>query len=239
MGRAMANLFAKEGAKIVAGEWNAKTLDEVVVEVKAAGGEITGVQGNVAVQAEAEGLVDKAVATYGRLDVLCNNAGVMDNFGGVGMVTDDVWTRVIGINLFGPMYTTRRAIPIMLKQESGSLIYTASLAGLGGGSAGVAYTTSKHGLLGLMRNTAWTYITHGIRANAICPGGVVTNIGTSMDQTKLDHVSMARYTPVHALYPATLEAIDIANLALFLASDESRYINGQAIAADAGATIAV
>lgn len=234
MGRSMANLFAKEGAKIVAGEWNAKTLDEVVAEVKAAGGEITGVQGNVAVQADAEGLVAKAVAKYGRLDVLCNNAGVMDVFAGVAEMTDEIWTRVIGVNVNGPMYATRKAVPVMVQQGGGSIVMTASVAGLGGGAAGAAYTTSKHALVGLMRSTAWMYALKGIRCNAICPGGVETNIMTSVDQTKIDPAGMARMQVGQAIIPAFLKPIDIANVALFLASDESRYLNGQAIAVDGG-----
>jgi NAD(P)-dependent dehydrogenase (short-subunit alcohol dehydrogenase family) len=116
MGRAMALLFAQEGAKIVAGEWNATTLDAVVAEVCKAGGEITGVSVNVANKAEAEALIDAAVAKYGRLDVLCNNAGVMDLNQGVGEVSDEIWRRVLSINLGGPMYLTRRTVPIMIKQ---------------------------------------------------------------------------------------------------------------------------
>ncbi|HZQ06967.1 MAG TPA: SDR family NAD(P)-dependent oxidoreductase, partial [Anaerolineae bacterium] len=138
MGRAMANLFAKEGAKIIAGEWNDKTLAEVVAEVRGAGGELTGFQVNVAKQAEAEQWIDQASQTYGRLDILVNNAGVMDLNQGVGEVTDAIWERVLSINLDGPMYLSRRAIPLMVKQGGGVIINIASVAGLGGGSAGVA-----------------------------------------------------------------------------------------------------
>lgn len=234
MGREMAKLFAKEGAKIVAGEWNAKTLDEVVAEVKGAGGEITGMQGNVAVQAESEGLVAKAVEVYGRLDALCSNAGVMDQFAGVGEMTDDVWNRVMGINLNAGMYLSRKAVPIMIAQGGGAIIYTASGASLGGGKAGAAYTTSKHAIIGLMRSTAWMYAQKGIRANAICPGGTATNIMTSVDMAKLEPFGVTRTMNLATLAPAYLNPIEIANLALFLASDEARFINGQAIAADGG-----
>lgn len=236
MGRAMAELFSQEGAKVVAGEWNAKSLDDVVGAIRGVGGEITGVQGNVAVKADAEKIVDTAKDTYGRIDVLCNNAGVMDHNHGVGDLPDEMWERVLGINLNGPMYLTRRAIPHMLEQGGGSIINTASVAGLSGAAAGVAYTTSKHGLIGLTKNTAWLYAQRGIRCNAICPGGVETNIMASIDPTKMDPVASARLQVFYNTMPAALKPHDIAHMALFLASDESRFINGQAIAADAGWT---
>ena len=234
MGRAMAILFAKEGASVVAGDWNAKRLDEVVSQIKAEGGTIVGAQGNIADKASAEALVDLALSTYGRLDILVNNAGVMDYMQGVGELSDDVWHRVLSINLEGPMYTMRRAIPHMLQQGGGSIINISSTAGISGAAAGAAYTVSKHGVVGLTRNTAWMYATKGIRCNAICPGGTKTNIAETMPQDKLDMAGAARAGAYAALIPAMLEPEDIAMLALFLASDESRHINGTIIPADAG-----
>lgn len=238
MGRAMANLFAAEGAKIVAGEWMEKTLAEVVAEVRSSGGEITGVKANVADQKEAETIISSAVQTYGRLDVLCNNAGVMDQNAGVGEVTNAIWERVLSINLYGPMYLTRRAVPVMRQNGGGSIINTASVAALEGAAAGVAYTVSKHGLVGLTRNTAWRYWPDGIRCNAIAAGAVETNIRESIDVTKMDPEGSKRWGVYYQLIPGQLKAIDIANLALFLASDESKMINGAIIPADAGWTAA-
>ncbi len=234
MGRAMANLFAKEGAKVVVGEWNETTMAEVIAEVKAAGGEIMGVKINIANKDESEGLVNTAVSTYGRLDVLCNNAGVMDHNAGVGEVTDEIWQRVFGINLYGTMYMTRRAVQVMSAQGGGSIVNIASVAGLAGGVAGVAYTAAKHAIVGLTKNTAWMYAPKGIRCNAICPGAVATNIQASMDMTKIDAYGSGRLNLGYATIPGTLQPLDIANLALFLASDDSRYINGAIIPADAG-----
>ena len=238
MGRAMASLFATEGAKIVAGEWVGKRLDEVVTSVREAHGEITGVEGNIAVREDAEALVDAAVSTYGRLDILCNNAGVMDHNEGVGEVSDDMWRRIMGINLDGPMFATRRAVPIMIGQGGGSIINTASVAGVRGAAAGAAYTVSKHGLVGLTRSTAWMYAMKGIRCNSIIAGGTRTNIFDSMDMTKLDPEGTERTALYASCVPAFLEPMDIAYLALFLASDESRHINGANIPADAGWTVA-
>jgi NAD(P)-dependent dehydrogenase (short-subunit alcohol dehydrogenase family) len=234
MGRAMAILFAAEGAKLAVNDYNATTLKETVSAVQAEGGEIIGVQGNVAVQADAESLIDAALDTYGRIDVLCNNAGVNDLFQRVGELTNEAWERVIGINLNGPMFTSRRVVPIMVKQGGGSIINIASAASLGGGPAGVAYTVSKHGVLGLTRSTAWMYINEGIRCNAICPGGVVTNIPESSDMTKADPGCMDRILLYVSIMPGMGQPIDIAHLALFLASDESKFINGAIISADGG-----
>lgn len=233
IGRAMAELFAAEGAKVVAGEWNETTLNELVTELRAKGSEATGVKVNIAVKEEAEGLIDKAVAAYGKVDVLCNNAGVMDMFAGVGELPDEMWRRVLSINLDGPMYITRRVIPLMRKQGSGSIINTTSMAGLGGGSAGVAYTVSKHGVVGLTKSTAFMYAKEGIRCNAIAPGGVETGIQNSM-VGQPDEFGYNRCVTYHALAPTFLKPIDIAELALFLASDASRNINGAIIPADAG-----
>lgn len=238
MGRAMANLFAQEGAKIVAGEWVEETLNAVVAEVRAGGGEITGVKCNVADEAQAENLIDTAVKAYGRLDILCNNAGVMDHNAGVGEVTNEIWQRVLSINLSGPMYLTRRAIPIMRQQKSGSIINIGSVASLEGGAAGVAYTASKHALVGLTKNTAWRYWPDGIRCNAIAAGAVETNIAASMDRSKVDVEGSKRWGIYQTVIPGMLKATDIANLALFLASDESKMINGAIIPADAGWTAA-
>ena len=111
MGLAMAQLFTKEGAKVVAGDWNVGRLDMAVTNIQKSGGTIIGVQGNIADQATAEHLVDLAFDTYGRLDILCNNAGVMDYMHGVGEMPDDIWRRVLSINLDGPMFTSRTALP--------------------------------------------------------------------------------------------------------------------------------
>ena len=146
---------------------------------------------------------------------------------------------MLGINLNGPMYLTRKVVPIMVAQGGGSIVNTASVAGVGGGAAGVAYTVSKHGVVGLTKSTAWRYAQEGVRCNAIAAGGVETNIMASvdmaLDETRRAASAAARYA---SIIPAMLKADDIANLALFLASDESKMINGAIIPADAGWTAA-
>jgi len=238
MGLAMAQRFAAEGARLIAGDWNAERLEKAVGDIQDGGGTIHGVQGNIAQRAAAEGLIELAVSTHGRIDVLVNNAGVMDYMQGVGELSEDVWRRVLAINLDGPMFTMRHAVPRMIEHGGGSIVNVASTAGIEGGAAGAAYTASKHALVGLTRNTAWMYATRGIRCNAICPGGTRTNIAESMPQDRLDPAGAARAGAYAGLMPAALDAEDIAALALFLASDESRYINGAIIPADAGWTAA-
>ncbi len=238
MGLATATRFAAEGAAVIAGDWNGGRLDAAVAAIQATGGAIIGVQGNIADRQAAEALIDLAVSTHGRLDVLCNIAGVMDYMQGVGELEDEVWRRVLSINLDGPMFTSRHAVQEMRRQGSGSIINVASIGGLQGGAAGAAYTVSKHGLIGLSRNTAWMYAQEGIRCNAICPGATATNISETMPPDRLDPFGAARAGAYAALIPATLEPRDIAELALFLASDESRFINGAVITADAGWTAA-
>lgn len=234
MGREMAILFAKEGAKIVIGEWNEKTLAGTLDVIHAAGGEAIGIKGNVAVKAEAEALVEKALETYGRLDVLVNNAGVMDLNQGVGELSDEIWERVMGINVNGPMYLSRKAVPAMIANHSGVILNIASVAGVSGAAAGAAYTTSKHALVGLTKNTAWRYVHDGIRCNAIAAGAVKTDITSSVDMSKMDPAGSKRAQVYYGLIPAQLDAVDIARLALFLVSDEARYINGAIIPADGG-----
>ncbi len=234
IGLALAKRFTAEGASVVAGDWNAQRLDTAVASIKASGGKIVGAQGNIAEQATAESLIDLAINTYGRLDVLCNNAGVMDYMQGVGELSDDIWRRVLSINLDGPMFTSRRAVQYMLTHGGGSIINIASTAGIHGGAAGAAYTAAKHALVGLTRNTAWMYAKRGIRCNAICPGATMTNIAETMHKERLDAAGSERAGAFARLVPAYLDPDDIAALALFLASDESRNINGAIVPADAG-----
>ncbi|AMN47992.1 3-ketoacyl-ACP reductase [Steroidobacter denitrificans] len=234
IGRATAELFAAEGAAVLASDLNAGSLEETVVAIRSAGGRIIGVQGNVTLRAEAEAMIDQAIDHYGRIDVLVNNAGAMDYNHGVGSVPDDVWDRMLAVNLTGPMFTSRRAVQCMLTGGGGAIVNVASAAGASGAVAGAAYTSSKHGLIGLTRSTAWMYAQQNIRCNAILPGGVQTSIVSSMDPNKWDAEGTARVGVFHQTMPGILEPIDIALLALFLASDEARQINGALVSADGG-----
>jgi NAD(P)-dependent dehydrogenase (short-subunit alcohol dehydrogenase family) len=231
MGLAIAKLFVAEGAKVVAADWHADAIASAVAEI---GGAIVGVTANVAVEAECVAMVDRAVSEFGRIDILVNNAGVMDLFQSVADVDNETWRRVLSVNLDGPMFAMRRAVPLMLAQGGGAIVNIDSVAGLGGGSAGAAYTASKHALIGLTQSTAFQYAKQHVRCNAIASGGVTTNIMQSVDAAMLDQAALARLGNYHATNPGMLEPIDIANLTLFLASDEARFINGAVIPADMG-----
>jgi NAD(P)-dependent dehydrogenase (short-subunit alcohol dehydrogenase family) len=238
IGRAIATRFAAEGARVLATDRNAERLENTVDDIRKAGGRVVGVEADIADPSTAEMLIEHTLAEFGRLDVLVNNAGVMDYMQGVAEVTDDVWRRVLSINLDAHMYTCRLAVRHMVAQGSGSIVNVASAAGLGGGAAGVAYTAAKHGLVGITRNIAWMYAKSGVRCNALCPGSTVSNIAESMPEELLDPAGSARAFEWSALAPGLLEPEQHAALALFLASDESSGINGAVIPVDGGWTAA-
>jgi len=234
IGQATAELFAREGAKVVAGDMNLPALEAVAANVQQAGGQMYAMKTNIAERVQAEALVDEAISRHGRLDILVNNAGVMDHNHGVDTVADEMWERIFSINVTGTMYMTRRATQVMLAGGGGSIINMASTAAVNGATAGVAYTASKHAVVGLTRSTAWQYAQRGIRCNAVMPGGTLTNIVKASDIEKWDKEGAKRITIYHQLMPMGMETIDLAELVLFLGSDAARRINGAIIPADGG-----
>ena len=231
MGKEMAKLFAAEGAKVVAADIVPTGVEQVVAEITAAGGTATAVVANVAKEDDVEAMINTAVNTYGRLDVLVNNAGIMDRATPVADCSDELWNRVMAVNLNGPFYACRLAVPIMQKQGGGSIINTASVAGVRGGAAGVAYTSSKHAVLGLTKNIAGYYAKDGIRCNAICPGAVATAIGIGGEPHQ---GGLEQLMKVSATSPRVAQAQEIATVALFLASGDASFVNGVALVADGG-----
>ncbi|GAK39047.1 glucose 1-dehydrogenase [Paenibacillus urinalis] len=235
MGKAIASLYAQEGAKVIVADINQDSVNAVVAEIKANGGEALGEVVNVAKKEDVEKMINAATSAFGSLDILVNNAGIMDNFTPVGDVSDELWDRLLDINLKGPFMACRAAINIMKDQPNGGVIVNnASVGGLFGTRGGAAYIASKHGLVGLTKNIAATYGREGgnIRANCIAPGGVKTNIQSTI-------------TAPHPLGSAALadagsgklaDPIEIARVALFLGSDDSSFVNGDVIKADGGWT---
>ncbi|PWW06507.1 NAD(P)-dependent dehydrogenase (short-subunit alcohol dehydrogenase family) [Paenibacillus cellulosilyticus] len=235
MGKAIATLYAQEGAKVIVADINQASIDAVVAEIKEAGGEAAGEVVNVGNKEDVERMINAATSTYGSLDILVNNAGVMDNFTPVGDVSDELWDRLIDINLKGPFMACRAAVNIMKEQPNGGVIVNnASVGGLFGTRGGAAYIASKHGLIGLTKNIASTYGREGgnIRANAIAPGGVKTNIQSTI--TAPHPLGLAALTDAGSGKLA--DPLEIARVALFLASDDSSFVNGDVIKADGGWT---
>jgi NAD(P)-dependent dehydrogenase (short-subunit alcohol dehydrogenase family) len=233
MGKAMAIQFAAEGAKVIVSDINAERVDEVVKEIKSKSGNATGIVTNVAKEEDVKKMIDAAIVNYGALDILVNNAGVMDDFSPVAEVSNELWNKVIGVNLNGPFYACRLAVQQMLKQGKGVIINVSSIGGLNGARAGAAYTSSKHALIGLTKNIGYMYASKGIRCNAIAPGGVNTNImdGVNANKAGLDIIGKGM-----ASNPRMGEPSEIADLALYLASDKSSNVNGAVIVADGGWT---
>jgi NAD(P)-dependent dehydrogenase (short-subunit alcohol dehydrogenase family) len=233
MGKAIAQLFAQEGAKVVVADLRQNEIDEVVNAITKSGGKAIGVVCNVANENEIKNLVEISQKQFNTIDVLVNNAGVMDDFVPVDQVSNELWNRVLNINLNGPFYACRLVVPIMLKQGSGSIINIASIGGLYGSRAGASYSASKHALIGLTKNIGFMYAQKGIRCNAIAPGGVNTNIGKNM---KPNPFGYERCVAGAASMPRMGEPNEIANTALFLACADSSFVNGSVITADGGWT---
>jgi NAD(P)-dependent dehydrogenase (short-subunit alcohol dehydrogenase family) len=235
VGRAAAGLFARNGASVCVVDLVPDRVKESVAEIEAAGGAATGIVADLSVKTEVERVVDEATRSLGRVDILFNNAGIMDGVRTVAETTDEVWKKVIDINLNAPFYASRRVIPSMLKRGYGVILNTASVAGLFGGIAGAAYTVSKHALIGLTQNIASFYGSKGIRCNAMALGGVNTNIGIGPGQP--DPLGMEHLTKVSSMIPRIAEPKEIAELALFLASDKASYVNGSCVVIDGGWTV--
>ena len=225
IGLAMTEKFLEAGARVIA----ADVLDERLAQLYERPG-VTALRADVTSQADVDTLVATA-ERLGRLDVVCNNAGIVDRFLPAGEMTDEVWTRVLDVNLTGPMRLARAAIPLMLRAGRGVIINTASVAGLVGGRAGAAYTASKHGLIGLTRNIAATYGRDGIRCVAIAPGGVNTGISPGGEPSQRGYATLSATLSTNV---RSAEPVEIANIAVFVASDEASFVNGTVLVADGG-----
>jgi NAD(P)-dependent dehydrogenase (short-subunit alcohol dehydrogenase family) len=230
IGRSMAELFAAEGAAVVAADLDREGLDSLCAEHPS----ITVVTADGAVEAD----VDRVVSAAGDVvDVLCNNAGLMDRFLLAEEIDPAEWDRVLAVNLTAPYLFCRRVLPGMVARGDGRVVNTASIAGIRGGRAGAAYTASKHGLVGLTRNIAVTYGPSGIRCNAICPGRTRGGAkGAHAPGAEMSERGVAIISGRDARPPTTLVAAEIARVAVFLAGEGGTGINGAELVVDAGAT---
>ena len=233
IGKAMAEAFGMAGAKLVLADINEGALSDVVSNLVERGVEGVAYTGNLAEPKIADELVARAVREFGRLNILCNNAGVLDRLTPVADVSDELWDQVMGVNVTAPMMLCRRAIPIMLEEGGGVILNTASVAASSPGCGGAAYTASKHAVLGLTKSIAWFYGDRGIRCNAISPGAIMTPMSAAIPHSG-GMEKMAPYLPIIGRYA---DPSEVADAALFLVSDESKYMNGSNLTIDGGWTL--
>lgn len=234
MGKAIASLYASEGAIVMIADFNESAINETVKEITDAGGKASGFVADMSKENDIIDLVQATVERYDHVDILVNNAGILDNFRTVTNTSTNDWNRVLAVNLNGPYMASREVINVMLDQpDGGVIINTASVGGLFGVRGGAAYTASKHGIIGLTQNIAGTYgIYNNIRANAIAPGGVETNLTNTIKDP--DELGMKA---ISALGPSPMgKPEEIAKVALFLASDDSSFVNGAVVTVDGGLT---
>ena len=236
MGRVAALMFAQEGAKVVVAEVSQEAGDGTVQAVTDAGGQASAVETDVSKEDDARAMVQHAIDTYGRIDVLYNNAGIMPAADRSVVDTDvAIWDKVMAVNVRGVFLGCKFAIPRMVEQGSGSIINIASFVALLGCSVPQdAYTSSKGAILSLTRSLAVQFGPNGVRSNAICPGPVETPL--LMDWLVKDEeakrIRLARNPTGRFGKPE-----EIVNMALYLASDESRWTNGASLVVDGGISV--
>lgn len=232
IGRAASLLFAAEGASLVIAD-KMESVDETARLVSEAGGKVVALQGDAGDEAFVQGLVAKAVSEYGGLDVAWANAGISGGWTAFNDQDSAFWAEVLRVNLIGAFLLVKQASQVMIPAGKGSIICTASVAGIRSGAGGTPYSASKAGVISLAQTSANEFYGTGVRVNAICPG----LIETGMTQAIFDGArARGNEDKIGQLNPLTRGGvpIEIANAALFLASDESSYVNGQAIVVDGG-----
>lgn len=228
IGRAVAILYAAEGAKVVVSDVNEKGSNETVEMIKTSGGEAIFVKCDTSIPAECEALVNATVAKYGGLHIACNNAGIAGASAPTGEYPLDGWDKVIAVNLSGVFYGMRYQIPAMLKSGGGSIVNMASILGAVGFRNAPAYTAAKHGIIGLTQNAALEYGPQNIRINAVGPGFIKTPLLSVLDDAMM--AGLASLHPIGRLG----ESEEVAELVLFLSSDKSSFVTGSYYPVDGG-----
>ena len=228
MGVYEAKAFAKEGAKVVVADVNAEGAKATAKEIAADGGEAIGIGVDLTNAEQLQSMVDDVLAHFGRIDVLVNNAGVFDKYATLLDTSDELWDLIYNINIKAVFRLTMLVLPQMIERGHGSIVNIASVAGLIANKGGAAYTSSKHAVIGLTKHLSSTYAKDGIKVNALCPGTIVTPlIKDVIANIPKDNVPMHRFC----------EREEVADLALFLASDEAAFMSGAIVPIDGGFTI--
>lgn len=237
MGKSIAKLYAQEGAKVVVADYNFEGAETVVKEITEANGQAIPMSVNVADGDAVNKMIEDTIREYGELDILVNNAGVMDNFEPVGEIKDENWDRIFDINTKGVMRAMRKAVNYWIDNDkAGVIVNTISTGGISGAHAGATYGASKHAVVGLTKNTAYMYAKKNIRVNGIAPGAVATNISSGIKNPS--ELGTERLQAVQGIVPRVGAPEEIAQAALFLASEDSSFINGVVLPVDGGWTSA-
>ena len=234
IGRASSKAFAGEGAVVLCVD-KTDAVHETVEAITKAGGRAIGMTADAGVEADVKGYVARAVKEFGGVDAIYANAGITGGYAPIAEQTVEVWQEVLRVNLLGPFLAIKHVVPLMVIQKKGSIICTASVAGIRANAGPTQYSASKAGVISLVQTTANELYGTGIRVNAICPGLIETGMTKPIfdgARARGNEGKIGQLNPT-ARYGHPEE---IANMALFLASDEASYVNGQAIPVDGGLT---
>jgi NAD(P)-dependent dehydrogenase (short-subunit alcohol dehydrogenase family) len=237
MGRTFSILFASEGAKVVAADINEASGLETVKLIKDKGGDATFVKGDVSTSSGAEGIVKSCVDAYGRLDILVNNAGIQF-MGTILETSEEQWDKIISVNTKSMFLMAKYAVPAMRKSGGGVIINMGSDAGLIGNPKTAAYCASKGAVIALTKAMAVDHAPDGIRVNCMCPGAIDTPLHKQVMHDLSPEEADAWRSRVKVRYPLGRIGTpdEVANLALFLASDKSSFMTGAAVSIDGGLT---
>ena len=235
IGRATALRFASEGASIVVSDVNEAGGNETVAQVEALGGSAIFVKCDVSVYEDVENLMAKTVEKYGKIDIAVNNAGIGGTPGRTESHSRKSWDKVMAVNATGVFYCMQLEIQQMLKQGSGAIVNTASIAGLRGLPNNLAYVASKHAVVGMTKTAAMEYARKNIRINALCPVFTVTSL---FNPDLMDSISSGLSDKLKKGIPMKrfAETKEMADVTLWLCSDRSSFVTGQAISVDGGLT---
>ena len=236
VGAATAKLFAKEGAKVVISARRVAPLEAVAAEIRAAGGEVLPVATDISKVEDDRNLMAEAVKAFGKVDILVNNAGVLEEgLKPIDRFTDADLDKILDINEKGTMYCIREAANVM-KEHGGSIVNVASVAGVMG-CGGAAYVASKAAVIGVTRHTALRFAGQGIRCNAVCPGSIATPMVADMRPDNMDADMFGQMAKHADLRVPICMPEDVANVLLFLVSEESRAVTGQVLVTDFGSNL--
>ena len=233
IGRASALLFSREGASVLAFDRDEAGLGETVSAAAAEDGRVIALAGDAGVEADVERYIAEAVKEFGGLDVVYANAGVSGGLVPFLEQSVELWTELLRVNLIGSFLAIKHAAPALKAAGGGSIVCTASVAGLRANAAGAPYSASKAGVISLVQTAANSLAGSGIRVNAVCPGLIETGMTRGVFEAARARGTEGRIGQLNPLGRAGAPD-EIAAAALFLASDESSYVNGQAIAVDGG-----